>query len=215
LEVYEVPYFIEERDNNFMVFSFEVLEDFERVLENSPWNIKGSSLFLKSWSKFKAIEDLDSTKAAYWDQVHKLPMDMMTVENAENIGASLGDLLVVDNADNLKPTRKSFLRFRVMLNLLNPLVPGFTHHRLPSAPIWIQYEYERLSDYLYTCGRVGHLSYSCLMDPLPPDHGRYDDKLKASVPNTSQIVHLIQPRRQLAPLVGLGGYYFGIHQAWF
>jgi hypothetical protein len=73
-------------------FSFEVLEDFERVLENSPWNIKGSPLFLKSWSKSEAIEDLDFTKAAYWVQVQNLPMDLMTVENVENIGASLGGL---------------------------------------------------------------------------------------------------------------------------
>ena len=124
------------------------------------------------------------------------------MENAENIGVSLGDLLMVDNTDNLKPTWKSFLRFRVMLNLLNPLVPGFTHHRLPSAPIWIQYKYERLSDYRYTCGRVRHLSYSYLVDPRPLVHGRYDDKLKASSLNTSWIVHLIQHRRQLAPSVG-------------
>ena len=87
---------------------------------------------------------------------------------------------------------------------LNPLVSGFTHHRLLSAPIWIQYKYERLSDYHYSCGRVGHLSYSCLVDPRPPDHGRYDDKLKASSPNTCHIVHLIQPKRQLAPSVGPG-----------
>jgi hypothetical protein len=185
----------DDRDDNLMVFSFEVLEDLERVLDNSLWNIKGSPLFLKRWSKSEAIEDLDFTKAPFWVQVHKLPLELMTVKNAENIGASLGDLLVVDNADNLKPTRKSFLRFKVMLDLLKPLVLGFTHHRPPSSPIWVQYKYERLSDYCYTCGRIGYLSYSCPVDPRPPDHGRYDDNLKARPPNTSQIVHLIKPRR--------------------
>lgn len=124
-----------ERDDNLMDFTFEVLEDFKRVLDNSPLNIKGSPLFLKSWFNVEAIEDLDFTKAAYWVQVHNLPMDLMTVENDENIRASLGELLVVDNADNLKPTRKSFLRFRVILNLLNPLVLGFTHHRPPSISL--------------------------------------------------------------------------------
>jgi hypothetical protein len=125
----------EDREDNLMVFSFEVLEDLERVLDNSPWNIKGSPLFLKRWSKSEAIEDLDFTKAAFWVQVHNLPLDLMTIENAANIGASLGELLVVDNADNLKLSRKSFLRFKVLLNLLKPLVPGFTHHRLLTPSI--------------------------------------------------------------------------------
>jgi hypothetical protein len=75
----------EDREDNLMVFSFEVLEDLERVLDNSPWNVKSSPLFLKMWSKSEAIEDLDFTKAAFWFQVHNLPLDLMIVENAANI----------------------------------------------------------------------------------------------------------------------------------
>ncbi|XP_059454884.1 uncharacterized protein LOC132185076 [Corylus avellana] len=177
----------DDRDDNLIVFTFENLEDLTRVLENSPWNIKGSPLFLKKWSHEDAIEDLDFLKAAYWVQIHNLPLDLVTVENAN---------------DNLKPSRKSFLRIRVLLNLLNPLVPGFTHHRPPKAPLWVQYKYERLSDYCYTCGRLGHLSFSCPVDPKPPDHGRYGDKLKASPPNTNRVVQLIQPRRQMSVIEG-------------
>jgi hypothetical protein len=137
----------EDRGENMMVFTFENLDELNRVLDYSPWNIKGSPLFLKCWSDEDAIEDLDFTKAAYWVQVHNLPLELMTVENARNIGASLGELLEVDTPFNLKLARKGFLRFRVVLNLLNPLILGFTHHRPPKAPLWIQYMYERLSDY--------------------------------------------------------------------
>jgi hypothetical protein len=48
-----------------MVFTFEDLEDLHKVLDFSPWNIKGSPLFLKRWSAKEAIEDLDFTKAVY------------------------------------------------------------------------------------------------------------------------------------------------------
>jgi hypothetical protein len=171
-----------------MVFTFEDLEDLHKVLDFSPWNIKGSPLFLKRWSAKEAIEDLDFTKAAYWVQVHNLPLELITVANAENIGASLGVLLEVDNANCSKPARKGFLRFKVLLNLLNPLIPGFTHHRPPKAPLWVQYMYERLSDYCYTCGRIGHLSFACPVDPRPPDHGRYGEMLKAESPKTSKVV---------------------------
>jgi hypothetical protein len=41
-----------------------------------------------------------------------LPLDLMTIEIATSIGESLGVLLAVDNANNGKPNRKSFLRIR-------------------------------------------------------------------------------------------------------
>jgi hypothetical protein len=106
------------------------------VLDYSPWNIKGFLLFLKRWFEEDAIEDLDFTKVAFWVQVHN-PLELMTVENARNIGESLWELLEVDNLDILKPTRKGFLRFRVLLNLLNPLIPSFTHHKPPKTSLWI------------------------------------------------------------------------------
>jgi hypothetical protein len=150
----------EDREDDLMVFTFDNLEDLKRVLENSPWNIKGSPLFLKEWSLSDSIKDIDFSTRAYWVQVHDLPLEMITPENAFSIGSSLGELLEVENADNQKPSRKSFLRLRVLIKVLRPL-PGFTHHRPPKAPTWVQYKYERLSEYCYFCGRLGHLSYAC------------------------------------------------------
>jgi hypothetical protein len=130
-------------------------------------------------------------------QVHNLPLELMIVANAENIGASLGVLLEVDNANNSKLVRKGFLHFRVLHNLLNPPTPGFIHHRPPKDPLWVQYMYERLLNYCYTCGRIGHLSFTCPVDPRPPDHGRYGDKLKTSSPKTSRVVQIIHPRSRV------------------
>ena len=100
-----------DREDDLMVFTFENLEDFMRVLENTPWNITGSPLFLKEWSLFESIKDIDFSTGAFWVQVHDLPLGMMTLENVLSIGSSLGELLEVDNADNHKPTCKSYLRF--------------------------------------------------------------------------------------------------------
>ncbi|GLT68115.1 hypothetical protein SLA2020_403740 [Shorea laevis] len=184
----------EDRDDDLLVFTFEDMDDLHHVLDYSPWNIKGSPLFLKYWATDAAIEDFDFNKGEYWIQVHGLPLDMMTTDNAAAIGASLGDFISCDNADNSKPSRKSFLRIRVSINLLLPLSPGFTHHRPPKPPIWIQYKYERLSDYCYVCGRLGHLSFNCVESPNPLGYGYYGAILKASSPKYNRVIQLIAPK---------------------
>ena len=115
----------EDKEDNKMVFIFEDLEDLTRVLKNSPWNIKGSPLFLKRWSYDEKFEEIDFVKASIWVQVHGLPLDRMSTANAIIIAESLGGLVEVDNADNLKPGRKIFLRICVLLPLDDPLPTGF------------------------------------------------------------------------------------------
>jgi hypothetical protein len=56
----------EDKEDNKMVFTFEDTEDLCRVLNNSPWNIKGFPLFLKRWENDETFEDIDFQKAAIW-----------------------------------------------------------------------------------------------------------------------------------------------------
>jgi hypothetical protein len=177
----------EYKENNLVLFTFEDDADLSRVLDNSPWNIKGSPLFLQRWENDDTFEDLDFSKGAFWIHVHGLPLEWMTTENASSIGNSLGVLLEVNNADKLRPNRKGFLRIRALINLKEPLATGFLHHRPPKALAKIQYQYERLSNFCYACGRLGHLSFACPIVPQPPDIGIYGVHLKASSPKVSRV----------------------------
>jgi hypothetical protein len=53
----------EDKEDNKMVFILEDLKDISRVLKNSPWNIKGTPLFLKRWSYDETFEEIDFVKA--------------------------------------------------------------------------------------------------------------------------------------------------------
>ncbi|GLT69957.1 hypothetical protein SLA2020_420660 [Shorea laevis] len=59
---------IEAKDDNKAVFIFEDLEELSRVLDQSPWNIKGAPLFLKPWKNDDTYEDVDFSTGAFWIQ---------------------------------------------------------------------------------------------------------------------------------------------------
>jgi hypothetical protein len=195
----------EDKEDNKMVFTFEDMKDLSRVLDYSPWNINGSPLFLKYWDNASSYSDIDFSTGAFWVQVHGLPLDMMSEKNARSIGSCLGDLLKIDYADSGPLCQRSFLRLRVQIILMDPLAPGFTHRRPPKEPTWIQYKYERLSDFCYVCGRLGHFSFSCPVEPRPPDSGLYGSFLKAVPPKVNRVDVLIllrTPARLVSPASG-------------
>jgi hypothetical protein len=185
----------EDREENKMVFTFEDTEDLSKVLNNSPWNIKGTPLFLKRWENDETFEDITFQKAAFWVQVHGLTLEQMTTENAISIAENLGGLVEIDNLDNSKPTRKSFLRIRALIPIEDPLPTGFILHRPPKAPALISYQYERLSDFCYDCGRLGHQSFHCPEMPNSTIKGKYGPKLKARPAFLNRVETLLPTHR--------------------
>lgn len=112
----------------------------------------------------------------------------------------LGSLIEVENVGHLKPIKKRFLRVKVLMNLHLPLTPGLNHHRPPKPPAWIQFKLERLSNFCYGCGRLGHLLSYCPVDPLPSSNLRYGPQLKASAPYSNRAEELAKLLPGLTPI---------------
>ncbi|KAH7834261.1 hypothetical protein Vadar_014353 [Vaccinium darrowii] len=87
----------------------------------------------------------------------------MTRSNAEVIGRRFGNLLGVEARDDGLLLNRSYLRIRVEVDLDQPLPRGFWLRCKPatSKDCWIWYKYERLSDFCYACGRIGHDNKVC------------------------------------------------------
>lgn len=54
-----------------------------------------------------------------------------------------------------------FLRVRVVVHTLNPLITGCWLSRDDSEQTWVEFPYERLQDFCYSCGRTGHSNTEC------------------------------------------------------
>lgn len=110
-----------------------------------------------------SISDLVFDFCPFWIQIHGLPVEKMTRANTEIIGKRAGKLLAVEaESEGLLITR-SFLRVKVELNITHPIPKGIWIRRKAesSLDIWISFKYEKLSDFCYDCGRIGHDNRVC------------------------------------------------------
>ena len=92
------------------MFKFASEGDRRRILELGPWNIEGYPLILKHWNQNQTAEDVDFSSLHIWVQIHGLPIEYMSKENAEDISALVGKVVEVDFTGDGKLCMSQFLR---------------------------------------------------------------------------------------------------------
>ncbi|OMO88293.1 hypothetical protein CCACVL1_08480 [Corchorus capsularis] len=135
---------------------------FEAMVE-SPWSVMGCCLILKKWEIDKPISEIPFDRVQFWVQIHELPLDMQTLDNLKKIDNSIGRVVMLEKPEWNQGTGRCYMRMRIELDVKNPLIPGFWVPRQGRDKLWVKLKYEKLSDFCFVCGRLGH-------------HGKYCDK---------------------------------------
>uniref|UniRef100_A0A2N9HT90 CCHC-type domain-containing protein n=1 Tax=Fagus sylvatica TaxID=28930 RepID=A0A2N9HT90_FAGSY len=151
--------------HNTFLFKFTTEKDLQHTISSGPWNIDGKHLILKQWTPGTLPQDLDFSTTTFWIQVHNLPIDYMTVDNANLISAHLGTLQKIDLDENGTITLGKYLRMKIEVEAYAPLKCGFLMDLSPHPDVWFDFKYERLSDFCFHCGRLGHPKSECHFDP--------------------------------------------------
>jgi hypothetical protein len=147
---------------------------FLQTISSSPWNIEGKHLILKHWIPGIPPHDLDFSTTIFWIQVHNLPIDYMTTENAKLISAHLETLHKIDLNEKGSISMGKYLRLRVEIEAYAPLKCGFLMDQSPLSDTWFDFKYERLSDFCFHCGRLGHLQTECHFEPPTEQDLKWD-----------------------------------------
>ncbi|KAK6163123.1 hypothetical protein DH2020_002964 [Rehmannia glutinosa] len=174
--------------DNICIFSFDNLLDKKKVLASTPWLFDRYLLVLHD-----AVADINPSEINYshcdfWVQLHHLPLGLMNKEFAKIAGNSIGRFLETDT-DAFGSVMGKYIRIKVNIDITKPL------HRVIHADVHgqkraIYLKYERLPDFCFHCGIIGHVFRDCetriLNPPENSENFEFGNWLKAPYgPSTS------------------------------
>ncbi|XP_039158435.1 uncharacterized protein LOC120288488 [Eucalyptus grandis] len=161
-----------QRESDILSFTFESERDKNRILANSPWSFSSNLLILKPWEPNKLAQCYKFTSCEFWVQVHGLPIEWCSEEIVSLVAQQLGGVKEV-KVEKRGVAFHKVGKARVDLELEKPLKPG-TLFNLGEEKVWLDFKYERLPRFYYSCGRVGHFTTNC--KEIPYDVAKIEDR---------------------------------------
>lgn len=124
----------------------------------------------------------------FWIQIYKIPLDLLSIRNARAIGEKLGVLLRVEDPFE-DDVGRGFLRVHVLIDLKKPLLESLKIPRSDGGSIKAYLRYEKLQNYCYFCGKLGHIVRSCATPVRANDKAcRYETDMRVTAIRYSMTV---------------------------
>lgn len=170
---------IEMVGHNLFVASFSLATDKRIALEEGPWHYFQDLMILKETDTMQTPADVEFNEITMWVQCHNVPMACMEAGIIRRLGEKVGTVEEVDVGEEGLCLGK-FARVRVTRRIDEPLIrciPITQEHT--DREVLAILQYERLPQFCFRCGRIGHISKECedkFMDDTAP---KYDNWLRA------------------------------------
>ncbi|KAH7511064.1 hypothetical protein FEM48_ZijujUnG0051700 [Ziziphus jujuba var. spinosa] len=155
---------VESLHPNIFLFCFKSIAERNRIWRKRPWSINGAHLALREWKPEQSFEDLGFNISTFWVQIHGLPLQFMTSSNASTIGGLFKNLIHCESTSRTNLVGLKYMRIQVDVDISKPLLTGF-FHKLGNRGSWVQFSYERLAEFCYSCGKIGHCKQACTTVP--------------------------------------------------
>ncbi|XP_057433287.1 uncharacterized protein LOC130726080 [Lotus japonicus] len=175
---------VEEISNKVFLFHLGEEKDVKRILQGSPWVFRNSWLLVQPWNRHVEPVDMVFSSVAIWVQLWGLPLHCRTVKMGMKIGSAIGDVLDVDLFEF--PDKKVIVKALVEIDVHKPLMTGINGGSHKDGVFWIDFKYERLLQFCFVCGVVGHGDQFCpkVIEGEPQEFApirKYGPKLRAAV----------------------------------
>lgn len=115
-------------------------------------------------------------RVPFWIQIRGVPLGLTSESNVRKLIHTVGDFVEFEDPSKAR----GFLRVRVVVNTLHPLVTGCWLSRGKDTDTWVEFRYERLQDFCYKCGRIDHVNTEWSFETSSSGFPGYGEWLKAA-----------------------------------
>lgn len=149
---------VQDLNKNLFLFRFSSKRDVDSVMKSGPWSFDRNLLVLKKISGEEQPSEMEMNTTEFWTRVYDLPLKLRTDATSKKLGDTIGKFVEVDPKDVNRLGK--FLRVKAEIDLKKPLKRG-TVIKYQGKSLRVFFKYERLPNFCYICGRVGHQIKDC------------------------------------------------------
>uniref|UniRef100_A0A2C9VMB4 CCHC-type domain-containing protein n=1 Tax=Manihot esculenta TaxID=3983 RepID=A0A2C9VMB4_MANES len=135
------------------LFQFAHEADIRRIVEGGPWAYENHLLVYERVADGVNPVEVSLEKAAFWIQLHHMPLGYMSGIVVKRIGSKLGDIMELDSNN-----------FTVMLDITKPLKDHVVLKIRNGGAVQnhkVTLKFERLPTFCFRCGLIGHRELFC------------------------------------------------------
>jgi hypothetical protein len=133
--------------------------DLQRAVKGNPWIIRNSWFLVHHWDRKINPNNMDFKHVQIWIQLWNLPIHCKTTNMGKHLGSQLGK--VEEAALYDYPQKARIVKIKVNLNIEEPIRPGLFIGNTTDGITWVDFRYENLPMFCFTCGLVGHTEEKC------------------------------------------------------
>ncbi|KAM1043616.1 hypothetical protein COP2_035806 [Malus domestica] len=158
-----------------------------KILEHVPWAVMKKTFSVKKWPLELALEEIVMETVPFWVQIREVPLCLAFYDNIKRLTKEAGEFLELEDPGKAH----GFLRVRLLIDMARPLLNGCWLRKDQTQDTWVDFRYERLQDFCYRCGRIGHVNNECTFEESRGRAAGYGDWTKA--PPVNDVVEAARP----------------------